>query len=149
MKNWLAKANGWKRLWFLCSCIGLFLSVFIFPFTLTAEYNSQVAEFSDKVAGDLRNSSCEPFAIKLFKELVEPDYSDGCWHLYTHRNSRNDLDNIPYTLEKLNKTTSREIWRERFVALGLFTAFTIIISGLSYLFGVTIKWIYLGFRNNS
>ena len=153
MKNWLKKANGWQRIWFVITSIGLFLSIFILPFVLYLFTISELRDTEWRIIKQIQTPECLSFRIKPMKNLSLDDSArKNCLSLYLFRKSSDYPNNTPITAEKVTKAINEKIWKNIFAGLALLLSLTIITSGLVYglvkYSNILIKWIYKGFREN-
>lgn len=150
LKAWLLAANGWKRLWFVLSALGVFYCMLINPFVLTADRHRDRYQYQRAVTEELKNPECRAYAQKPLPELTEPKYNDsegreGCYHLYNHRHYNNQTK-IPYTLEDLETDSFRAIWGEILALSGIGIVVAGVLSALVYFFGTVVAWVTAGFR---
>ena len=156
MKNWLRKANGWQRIWFVITSIGLFLSIFILPFVLSWDINIGERREQRKIINQIQTPECLPYTIKPMKELkpikaTGSDY-EACGSIYYFRKLSDYPNNTPITAEKVNKAIVEKMWKNIFAYLAILLSLTIITSVLVYglvkYSNIFIKWIYKGFKEN-
>ena len=147
LKQWLIAANGWQRIWFVCSVICFLYFVIIYPLVEVDKGSSFRYEMRWATEKEMKNPNCLTYMNSEFSSLSEPQYSnDGstCYHIYSHRRYADD-----------NKPITEEIYRQSFVSnerqtwliyigIGFFVA--IFLVAFVYGVGVVLRWIIKGFR---
>ena len=153
LKAWLRNANGWRRLWFVLSVLGLFYMVIFNPLVVSNSQNLAKYEYRWAVEKELKNPECAPFSITPFTELTEPEYQDsegrkGCYHIYNYRKYHNQTKS-PYTTDDLDRDFEKERWSEIFMLSGLGLVGTVAVAAIVYFLGVIVAWVITGFRKSS
>ncbi len=153
IKYWLQKANGWKRLWFVLSVVGLLYMTTIQPFILTRDTTSYLAK--QRLAADieLTRSECKPFSKNSLTDLKIPEYQDefgfkGCYHLYNWRTFNNPTK-VPYTSDDLKTDFQKEVWKIIIQYSAVSALIATIISALVYFIGMIAAWVVNGFRDKT
>jgi hypothetical protein len=135
------RLNGWQRLWLVGTvCLALWLVGWA-PLE-HAEANKR--DFARaEIEKDFRNPECRPYQVGAFSTLNEPRVGGSCWEIYTRRKYSAE---VPYTLEAYDRDNNALWWKNyrEMAAIGI--GATIVFSGLVYLCGLIVGWIYRGFR---
>ena len=150
LKAWLQAANGWRRLWFVLSTLGLLYCTLINPFVLNRQNDLSHYQYMWAVEKEFQNPECRLYAIKPLAELTQPEYNDsegreGCYHLYNYRRNHNE-NKVPYTPEELASDFSKAIWGEILMLSGIGIVVAVVLSTLVYFFGTVVAWVRAGFR---
>ena len=147
LKHWLVAANGWQRIWFVCSAICFLYFVIIYPLSETRKNSIIRYEMLWAAEKEMRNPNCASYMGSEFRGLAEPQYSnDGstCYHIYSHRKYADD--NAPITEEIYQQrfvSNERQAWLIHII-IGFFTA--TFMAAFVYGIGVVVGWIIRGFR---
>lgn len=153
LKAWLQAANGWKRLWFVLTALGVLYCFLINPFVLSSKSSLSRYQYKWAVEKELKNPECQPFSKKPLSELTEPNYNnsegrEGCYHLYNYRHFHNQTT-IPYTQESLDSDFTKEIWGELLTLSGVGGLIAGMLSATIYFLGWLVAWIVAGFSKKS
>lgn len=149
LKQWLADANGWRRIWFVCSVICFIYFIVIFPLSETNKGNSFKFDGLRAAEREMKNAVCAPYMSEDFNKLVEPEYStDGssCYHIFIHRKYSDD--NKPFTEKQYQddfKSNEREAW---LMYIGLGFLISIFLSAFVYSLGFVTSWVIKGFKKS-
>ena len=145
--QWLASANGWQRVWFVCSVLCVLYYTIIFPLSEVNKDRMHRYERLWATEKEMLNPICAPYMNSEFMTLREPPYSkDGstCYHIYSHR--KYSGDDRPITVEGFTRhfnSQEREMWLSH-IAVGALVA--TIFSMLLYGVGMVVAWIRRGFN---
>ena len=148
MRLWLRKANGWKRIWFILTCLGIILSILPMPIYLMADNNRSSRKFERKTIEALALPECFEYAIMPLKELTWPDVGDSCYYVYSHRYSNQDKNDLPLTAEKVRKNVQSKIWNDYLLIMFFFLVGTVACSLVLYFLGFLPGWVFAGFKKN-
>ena len=149
LKQRLADANGWRRIWFVCSVICFIYFIVIFPLSKTGEGSLSRYERLWSAEREMENAICAPYMSEDFNKLVEPEYStDGssCHHIFIHRKYSDD--NKPVTEKQYQddfKSNEREAW---LMYIGLGFLISIFLSAFLYSVGFVTSWVIKGFKKS-
>jgi hypothetical protein len=147
LKQWLLAANGWQRLWFVCSIICLLYFVIIFPLVEVDKGRSFRYESLWSTEKEMRNPNCATYMTSTFDKLAEPQYSkDGstCYNIYIHRKYAEN--NAPITeaiYQQQFVSNERQLW---LIYIGIGFAVSSFLATFVYGVGVVVRWIMNGFR---
>ena len=149
LKQRLADANGWRRIWFVCSVICFIYFIVIFPLSKTGEGSLSRYERLWSAEREMKNAICAPYMSEDFNKLVEPEYSnDGstCWRIFTHRKHSDDKKS--FTEEQYRDdfgSNERELWLYH---IGIGFLFSTFLIAFVYFVGVVISWVIKGFKKS-
>lgn len=147
LKQWLIAANGWQRIWFVCSAVCFLYFVIIYPLVGVDKGSSFRYEMRWATEKEMKNPACASYMSSEFDKLAEPQYSnDGstCYHIYSHRRYADD-----------NKPITEAIYQQRFVSkerqawliyIGIGFAAATFLAAFVYGVGAVVRWIVKGFR---
>jgi hypothetical protein len=150
LKQWLADANGWRRIWFVATILTLIYFCLLFPFTQSSDGNAYRYRTKWAIEAEMKNPICAEYMNKMFSELKEPEYEtngkDGCYNIYSHRKYLKD--NKPITEDEYLTNFEKEHWERilGFAVMGLISA--IVLSAFVYGVGVVTSWIIKGFKKS-
>lgn len=148
-KQWLSNANGWKRIWFICSIICFIYFIVIFPLTETNKGSLFRYERKWAAEEEMKNAVCATYMSEDFNKLVQPKYStDGstCYHIFSHRmysDGHKPITEKQYQNDFSN--SERIIWFEH---IGFGFLFATFLSAFVYLCGFVISWVIKGFKKS-
>jgi len=148
-KQWLSDANGWKRIWFICSIICLIYFIVIFPLTETNKGSLIRYEGLWAAEKEMKNAVCATYMSEDFSKLVEPKYSiDGstCYHIFSHRKYSDGQK--PITEKQYQDYFSYNERITWFIYIGLGFLFAAFLSVFVYLCGFVISWVIKGFKKS-
>ena len=149
LKQWLADANGWKRIWFVCSVICFFYFTVHFPLSETAKGSLFRYERLRSTENEMKNPICAPYMSEEFNKLVKPKYStDGstCYHIFTHRQYSDDKKPITEKQYQDDFSSNEKVVWSKHIGLGfLFVTF---LSVFIYFSGFVISWVIKGFKKS-
>jgi hypothetical protein len=146
LKQWLADANGWKRIWFVGSIVCLLYFVVIFPLTETNKGSLFRYEGLWAAEKEMKNPMCAQYMSEDFNKLSEPKYStDGstCYHIFSHR--KYSESKMPVTENQYKddfNSNERMLWLQ-YIGFGFLIS--MFLSAFVYFIGVVISWISKGF----
>lgn len=147
IKIWLKSTNGWQRIWFLVSLLGVLYFCLLFPFQEYAKGNSYRYKTLWETEAEMDKSECYPYMNLPFNQLVEPGYpkvGEGCYHIYTYRKFA--PDNKPFTKEEYQRNFESES-RLRILGLCIEGFFiSIVLSAFGYGLGALVSWVIKGFK---
>lgn len=150
IKQWLADANGWRRIWFVATVLTFLYFCFLFPFIQSGDGNAYRYRTKWAIEEEMKNPLCAEYMNKSFAQLIEPEYNNsgkvGCYNIYSHRKYLKDNKSI--TENEYKSDFEREHWERVFgyALMGFIAAF--LLSGFVYGFGVVTAWIVRGFKRN-
>ena len=149
LKLWLIDANGWQRIWFVCSVVCFMYFIVIFPFMETKRGNSFRYERLWAAEKEMKNQICALYMTEEVGKLAKPEYSnDGstCYHIYSHRYYSDDKRPITETIyQEYFGSNEREIWL-RCIGLGFMLA--TLLTASFYGLGVVTSWVINGFKKS-
>lgn len=150
IKKWLSGANGWQRIWFVCSAISFIYYLVVFPLTETNAGSSFRYNTKWAIEKEMKNPECIRYMSEPFNQLSEPEYSangeKGCFHIYVHRKYlEGNLQLTESSYEKNFVSEERERWLA-FIGIGALVA--TLLSALAYGIGVVISWVIKGFQRS-
>lgn len=148
LKLWVKEANGWQRIWFVCSVICFLYFIVIYPVSETNKGSSFRYEMKWATERAIKNPNCARYMTDDFMKLVEPEHStDGstCYQIYLHRQFSKGNASLTYeSFQQDFKSGERERWLNYMVIGALTFAF---ISGFFYGVGLVVRWVIKGFKN--
>lgn len=146
LKQWLADANGWRRIWFVCSVI---FFIVIFPLSENNKGASFRYEILWAAEREMKNDVCAPYMSEDFNKLVEPEYStDGstCYHIFIHRKYSDDKKPVSEKQYKDDfSSNERETW---LMYIGLGFLISTFLSAFVYSVGFVTSWVIKGFKKS-
>ena len=146
LKARLKRANGWCRIWFLLSVLGVLYGTFIFPFVDTGNIRAAELQFSLAIKTEMENPVCQAYMSAPQNTLSLQTYGSPCYHLYLHRSHSGEKGRQPLTKEGFAAEEQRAIWlRLGFGAL-LGGTCALLLSALAYFVGFLFAWVVSGFR---
>ena len=149
LRQWLDDANGWRRIWFVCSIICVLYFVIIFPLAETNKGSSFRYQGLFATEKEMKNPNCATYMYEDFNKLVEPEYStDGstCYHIFQHRQYSDDKKPITETLYQEHfQSEEGQLWL-KYIGIGFVISMLLII--FVYVVGVVTSWIIKGFKKN-
>lgn len=147
LKQWLVAANGWQRIWFVCSIISILYFVIIFPLIEVNEGSSFRYSTKRAIENEMKNPECAIYMNGAFAQLNEPEFDpDGkksCYNIYIHRKYSDQ--NRPITNSSYGEqfvVEERKKWM-MYIGVGAFIA--VLLSAFVYGTGVVLSWIARGF----
>lgn len=148
LKKWLTGANGWQRIWFVCSALCFLYYLVVFPLTETNSGSSFRYNTKWTIEKEMKNPECAKYMSAPFNQLAEPEYSangeKGCFHIYIHRkylDGNDQLTEKSYEQHFVNEERMRWL---TFIGIG--ALFAILLSGLAYVIGIVVSWVIKGFQ---
>ena len=147
LKQGLIDANGWQRIWFVCSIVCFLYLIIIFSSTKSKE--EDLFRYRELWAAEkeMKNPICAPYMSEEFSKLVEPEYSDDgstCYHIYSHRRFSDDKKPITETIYQQHFRS--EVYERWLTWTGIGFLLSTFLTGFVYLVGVVTSWISKGFR---
>lgn len=143
IKEWLNSANGWQRLWFVCSLLFILYSAVIWPLN-----KGGVMSYRDYFVIESleKNPECHVYFNKSFSQLVKPSYDHTCYDVYSAREIYGDSIPGEFTSEKyldrLREIHNKHIMEGRLIGLVGSMVITILVYGAGWVFA----WIIKGFK---
>lgn len=151
LKQLLAHANGWQRIWFVTTVLTFLYFCLLFPFIRSVDGSDYRYSTLRAIEAEMKNPICAEYMSKSFSEPREPAFDksgmNGCYNIYLHRKYLKDNKSIT---EKEYQSKLEEEHSERvlgFAAIGLISA--ILLSVFVYGVGFVISWIIKGFKKVS
>jgi hypothetical protein len=150
LKKWLSSANGWQRIWFVCSCLTFLYYLVVYPLSESNAGNSFRYNTKWSVEKEMKNPQCAIYMSAPFNQLAEPEYSangeKGCYHIYVHRQF---LDgNVAITESSYKESFTREE-RERWMTfLGMGALIATVLTAFAYGCGTVVSWVIQGFKRS-
>lgn len=149
LKQWLADANGWRRIWFVCSVICFIYFIVIYPLSEASKVFSYKFDGFQATEREMKNAVCAPYMSEDFNKLVQPKYSsDGstCYHIYSHRMFLDDNKPVTEkTYEDDFNSKQREMW---LMYIGLGFLISTLLSAFVYSVGFLTSWVIKGFKKS-
>jgi hypothetical protein len=142
MASRLNRPNGWRRLWLAVSAGLAIWFVVVWPLQSLKDMQFGRSGYDRAIEEDFESGQCLTYQTAPLEKLREPNYGEGCWHIYTSRKYDNT---VPYTLEARDNSNSATDRNWYLMALGIGAAGTAITSGLVYFLGWVIGWILTGY----
>jgi hypothetical protein len=147
VKQWLVRANGWQRVWFVYTVICFAYFTVIYPISEANKGRSLRYETKWATEREMDNPLCARYMSEYFIALVDPPYSaDGstCYNIYNYRKFSSENGPITKAVyqDEFN-SSERERWGA-FIVVGLF-AF-VLFSASAYGAGIVVAWVVKGFR---
>ncbi len=149
LKQWMLAANGWQRIWFVFTIASFGYFLVFYPLAESNKGSSYRYESRWTIEKEMQNPLCAPYMSEPFEKLVEPEFdldAKGCYSIYSHRKYREGNPITPESYRDRFSSEEREIWLT-FIGMGLFIA--VLISALTYGFGVIVAWVIKGFRKSA
>lgn len=147
LKQWLIAANGWQRIWFVCSLLTILYYVIIYPIQESNKGSSFRYQMLWAAEREMKNPLCGTYMRGDFATLIEPKYSeDGstCYNIFVHRKYLEGNKSI--TESSYNEDFKKEE-RERWLThIGIGLLISTLFSALLYGLGVVVAWIIKGFK---
>lgn len=144
IKTWLDQSNGWKRVWFVLTILGLLYSVYLSIFDNNQTY-SGISYFKNDIHEDFQKTECKPYIYESLESLKKPDILDNCYYIYLER-SVLPKDIHPYTEDTYLKELNFKYWSGLGSLFSVYSLITLFLSGIVYLIGWVIYWIIKGFK---
>jgi hypothetical protein len=69
--NWLRRANGFQRLWFVLSIVLILYLTFVNPFVIRGS-DLPAYQYKWAVEREFKNPQCHPYLTERFEKLREP-----------------------------------------------------------------------------
>ncbi len=145
IKTWLEQSNGWKRVWFVLTILGLLYSLYLSIFNNNQSYYGETYSKND-IQQDFQKSECKPYIYESVEKLKEPEYGENCYTLYIHRKYGLSKDIYPYTEEIYLKELNFKYWSGLGILFLAYSLISLFLSGIAYLIGWVIYWIIKGFK---
>ena len=142
IKEKIASANGWQRLW-LVTTVGCFVYfAWIVPIQQMDEMN--VFRYKEKwaVEEEMKNPVCKDYMLKPFDQLEKS--TDACYNIYVEREyAENNAQLTPESYKKkFREDQSSRLMT--YIQTGLIVA--VALSALLYAAGAVVAWVVSGFK---
>jgi hypothetical protein len=147
LKQWLIAANGWQRIWFVCSLITILYYAIIYPIQESNKGSSFRYQMLWAAEREMKNPLCGTYMQGDFGTLIEPKYSeDGstCYNIFVHRKYLEGNKSI--TESSFNENFKKEERERWLMHIGIGLLISTMFSALLYGLGVIVAWIIKGFK---
>ncbi|MET0347322.1 MAG: hypothetical protein ABW031_02255 [Methyloceanibacter sp.] len=146
----LMRVNFWQRLWVVGATLSLVAFDLVLPWIWTHSSSLSKWDYRRSIERDFENSQCSRYANDNFASLTEPPHKlegSTCWHLYTSRKfaRMRHGEQVPYTLAVHLENVSKDRREQFYIAAGLGSVVSIILSALVYAVGLAVAWIIRGY----
>jgi hypothetical protein len=150
LKEWLADANGWRRIWFVATLLTFLYFCLLFPFIQSADGNAYRYSTRRAIESEMKNPICAVYMSKAFSELREPEFDtsglNGCYNIYLHRKYLKDNKSI--NENEYQSNFEKEHWERILVYGAMGLIYAIVLSAFVYGVGFVTSWIIKGFKKS-
>jgi hypothetical protein len=150
LNQWLADANGWRRIWFVATILTFLYFCLLFPFIQSGDGNAYRYQTKWAIEAEMKNPICAEYMNKSFAELREPEFDtngkNGCYNIYSHRKYLKDNKSI--TEDEYQSNFEKEHWERILGIAAMGLLFAIVLSAFVYGTGIVISWVIKGFQKS-